>query len=81
MDNNLLLTGLLAFLLLFFVKNLFGLMSDIRQTACRPGDGVSTAMIIRYSFPALLLITAVYLIYLVISENRKTERMNKKYYE
>lgn len=74
--------GLLAFLLLFFVKNLFGI--DVGHSVRPPvasGDGVSTAMIIRYSIPSLLLITAVYLIYLVLSENRKTERLNKKYYE
>jgi len=74
--------GLLAFLLLFFVKNLFGIdVGHSVRPPVAPGDGVSTAMIIRYSIPALLLITAVYLIYLVLSENRKTERMNKKYYE
>jgi phosphate/sulfate permease len=74
--------GLLSFLLLFFVKNLFGI--DVGHSVRPPvatGDGISTAQIIRYSIPALLLITAVYLIYLVLSENRKTERMNKKYYE
>ncbi|MDM8002983.1 MAG: inorganic phosphate transporter [Bacteroidota bacterium] len=74
--------GLLAFLLLFFVKNLFGI--DVGHSVRPPvsaGNGVSTAQIIRYSIPALLLVTAVYLTYLVLSENRKTERMNKKYYE
>ncbi len=74
--------GLLAFLLLFFVRNIFGI--DVGHSVRPPavtGDGVSTALIIRYSIPALLLVTAVYLIYLVLSENRKTENMNKKYYE
>ena len=74
--------GLLAFLLLFFVRNLFGI--DVGHSVRPPavtGDGVSTALIIRYSIPALLLVTAGYLIYLVLSENRKTENMNKKYYE
>jgi PiT family inorganic phosphate transporter len=74
--------GVLAFLMLFFVKNLFGV--DVGHSINPPaasGDGVSIATIIRYSIPALLVITAVYLVYLVLSENKKTERMNKKYYE
>ena len=45
------------------------------------GDTVSLATVIRYTIPALLVITATYLAYLVLSENKKTERINKKYYE
>jgi PiT family inorganic phosphate transporter len=74
--------GVLAFLLLFFVRNIFGI--DVGHSVNPPaetGDSVSLATIIRYSIPALLVITAVYLVYLVLSENKKTERMNKKYYE
>lgn len=74
--------GLLTFILLFFVKNLFGI--DVGHSVNPPadsGDGVSTALIIRYSIPVLLLVTAVYLIYLVLAEKRKTERLNKRYYE
>lgn len=74
--------GVLAFLLLFFVRNIFGI--DIGHSVNPPpagGDSVSMATIIRYSIPALLVITAVYLVYLVLTENKKTERMNKKYYE
>ncbi|MRR19813.1 inorganic phosphate transporter [bacterium] len=74
--------GLISFFMLFFVKNLFGI--EVGHSVRPPvvtGDGVSTALIIRYSIPALLLVTAVYLVYLVLSENRKTENMNKKYYE
>ncbi len=74
--------GLLSFLLLFFVKNIFGIdVGHAVNPAPSMGEGISMGIIIRYSIPALLLITAVYLIYLVISENRKTERLNKKYYE
>jgi phosphate/sulfate permease len=74
--------GVLAFLLLFFVKNIFGI--DVGHSVKPPsagGDTVSLATIIRYTIPALLVITATYLVYLVLSENKKTERMNKKYYE
>ena len=74
--------GLLAFLLLFFVRNIFGI--DVGHSVTPPAAGggpVSLATIIRYTIPVLLVITAAYLIYLVLSENKKTERMNKKYYE
>jgi phosphate/sulfate permease len=74
--------GVLAFLLLFFVKNLFGI--DVGHSFNPPastGEGISTATIIRYSIPALLAITAAYLIYLVLSEKKKTERLNKEYYK
>ena len=74
--------GVLAFLLLFFVKNIFGI--DVGHSVNPPaagGDTVSLATVIRYTIPALLVITATYLAYLVLSENKKTERINKKYYE
>ncbi len=74
--------GVLTFLMLFIIKNLFSI--DVGHSVNPPvsaGEGVSIATIIRYSIPALLLITAVYLVYLVLSENKKTERLNKKYYE
>lgn len=74
--------GVIAFLLLFFVKNLFGI--DIGHTIGTPaisGGGVSMALIFRYGIPALLVVTATYLIYLVLAENKKTERINRKYYE
>lgn len=74
--------GVLAFLLLFFVRNLFGI--DVGHSVSppsAPGEGVSTATIIRYSIPILLVVTSVYLVYLVLSEKKKTERLNKKYYE
>jgi phosphate/sulfate permease len=74
--------GVLAFLLLFFVKNLFGI--DVGHSFNPPastGEGISTAMIIRYSIPALLAVTAAYLVYLVLSEKKKTERLNKEYYK
>jgi PiT family inorganic phosphate transporter len=74
--------GVLVFLLLFFVRNIFGI--DVGHSVSPPAAGggpVNLATIIRYSIPALLVITSAYLIYLVLSENKKTERMNKKYYE
>ncbi len=74
--------GVLAFLLLFFVKNVFGI--DVGHSVNPPaatGESVNLGTIIRYSIPVLLVITAVYLVYLVLAENKKTQQMNKKYYE
>jgi len=74
--------GVLAFLLLFFVKNIFGI--DVGHSVNPPaatGESVNLGTIIRYSIPVLLVITAVYLVYLVLAENKKTQQMNKKYYE
>lgn len=74
--------GILSFLLLFVVKNLFGI--DVGHSVNPPasaGKGMSMAAIIRYSIPVLLFITAIYLVWLILSEKKKTERINKKYYE
>ncbi len=74
--------GLLSFFLLFFVKNLFGI--DVGRSvnpASSSGDGLNVAILFRYSIIVLLVITAVYLIYLVLAEKKKTESINKKYYE
>lgn len=74
--------GLLSFFLLFFVKNLFGI--DVGNSVNPPSpavEGLSAALIIRYSIIILLVITAVYLVYLVLAEKKKTESINKKYYE
>jgi PiT family inorganic phosphate transporter len=73
--------GLLSFFLLFFVKNLFGI--DIGHSVKPPSaplDGTDISMIIRYSIIVLLIITASYLVYMVLAEKRKTDRLNKKYY-
>jgi PiT family inorganic phosphate transporter len=74
--------GILSFLLLFVVKNLFSI--DVGHSVNPPasaGKGMSMAAIIRYSIPVLLFITAIYLVWLILSEKKKTERINKKYYE
>jgi len=73
--------GLLSFMLLFFVKNLFGI--DVGHSV-RPSAGVTeemnVAQIIKYSIVILLVITAAYLVYMLLAEKRKTDRLNKKYY-
>ncbi len=73
--------GLLSFILLFFVKNLFGI--DVGHSV-RPSAGIAgemnVAQIIKYSIVILLVITAVYLVYLLLAEKKKTDRLNKKYY-
>jgi len=73
--------GLLSFMLLFFVKNLFGIDvgHSVRTSAGATGE-MNVAQIIKYSIIALLVITAVYLVYLLLAEKRKTDRLNKKYY-
>jgi phosphate/sulfate permease len=74
--------GILSFLLLFFVKNLFGI--DVGHTVNPPADhenGITASMIIRYAIPPLLMITAAYLVYLVLTEKKKTDRLNRNYYE
>jgi inorganic phosphate transporter, PiT family len=73
--------GLLSFILLFFVKNLFGI--DVGHSVS-PSAGVTeemnVAQIIKYSIVILLVITAAYLVYLLLAEKKKTDRLNKKYY-
>jgi phosphate/sulfate permease len=73
--------GLLSFMLLFFVKNLFGI--DVGHSV-RPFAGVAeemnVAQIIKYSIVILLVITAAYLVYMLLAEKKKTDRLNKKYY-
>ena len=73
--------GLLSFILLFFVKNLFGI--DVGHSVS-PSAGVAeemnVAQIIKYSIVILLVITAAYLVYMLLAEKRKTDRLNKKYY-
>jgi phosphate/sulfate permease len=73
--------GLLSFMLLFFVKNLFGI--DVGHSV-RPSAGVAeemnVAQIIKYSIVILLVITSAYLVYMLLAEKKKTDRLNKKYY-
>jgi phosphate/sulfate permease len=73
--------GLLSFILLFFVKNLFGI--DVGHSV-RPSAGIAeemnVAQIIKYSIVILLVITAAYLVYMLLAEKKKTDRLNKKYY-
>jgi PiT family inorganic phosphate transporter len=73
--------GLLSFVLLFFVKNLFGIDvgHSVRPSADIAGD-MNVAQIVKYSIIILLVITAVYLVYLLLTEKKKTDSLNKKYY-
>ena len=73
--------GLLSFFLLFFVKNLFGI--EVGHSVNPPassGSGMSIAMVVKYSIIILLVITASYLVYMVLSERRKTNRLKNKFY-
>jgi inorganic phosphate transporter, PiT family len=73
--------GLLSFILLFFVKNLFGIDvgHSVRPSTELAGE-INVAQIMKYSIVILLVITAAYLVYLLLAEKKKTDRMNKKYY-
>jgi PiT family inorganic phosphate transporter len=74
--------GLLAFLLLFFVRNLFGI--DVGQSVNPPrqiSEGVDFSLLVKYIIIGLLIITAAYLIYIIRKEKKSTDRMNKKYYD
>lgn len=74
--------GLLTFFLLFFVKNLFGI--DIGHSANPPAAGfgeLSTAVFIKYSIVILLVLISAYLVWLVLSEKRENDRVNRKFYD
>jgi phosphate/sulfate permease len=73
--------GLLSFMLLFFVKNLFGIDvgHSVSPSAGLAGE-MNVAQIIKYSIIILLVVTAVYLVYLLLAEKKKTDSLNKKYY-
>lgn len=70
--------GLLSFFLLFFVKNLFGIDvgHSVRPASVAVNDGTSTGTIIKYSIIFLLIITAVSLVYMIMSEREKTKKLN-----
>ena len=71
--------GLLVFLLLFFVRNLFGI--DVGHSVNPPrlfGEGVNFSLVIKYVIIALLVIISVYLVYLVRKEKVSTDRMKKQ---
>jgi PiT family inorganic phosphate transporter len=74
--------GLSAFLLLFIVRNLFGI--DVGHSAGTPrhiSEGIDFSLLVKYIIVSLLVITSIYLVYLITKENRRTEKMNKKYYD
>lgn len=71
--------GLLVFLLLFFVKNLFGI--DVGHSVNPPlslSEGVNFSVVIKYVIIALLVIISGYLIYLIRKEKASTDKMKKQ---
>ncbi|MBE0666714.1 MAG: inorganic phosphate transporter, partial [Bacteroidales bacterium] len=69
--------GLLSFFLLFFVKNLFGIeVGHSVIPPSTPDDGMSLALIVRYSIIVLLIIASVSLIYMILSERRRSKKIN-----
>jgi len=74
--------GLLSFFLLFFVKNLFGIdVGHAVHPAAITGEEPSTSMIVRYSILILLIVIAAYLVYMVLSEKKKTDHLSRRFYE
>lgn len=74
--------GLLSFFLLFFVENLFGI--DVGHSVNPPagaGEGINLAVVVKYSIIILLVITASYLVWMILAERNKTNRLKKKFYE
>lgn len=73
--------GLMSFLLLFFVKNLFGIdIGHATNPVTRTGDGINFALVIKYVIVGLFIITAAYLVWLLRAEKKKTDRLKSKYY-
>lgn len=76
------IAGLITFFLLFFVRNLFGIdIGYATNPAKSTGTGMNFAIVIKYIILGLLIVTSIYLIYLLRTEKKKTDMMNKKYYE
>lgn len=74
--------GLLSFFLLFFIKNLFGIdVGHASIPAAVAGKEISVSLILRYSILTLLVVLAAYLVYMVLAEKKRTDRMNRRYYE
>lgn len=72
--------GVSSFFLLFFVRNLFGI--DIGHTvkpAPSSAHGMSISSVIRFSIILFLIVIAVYLAYLVLSERKKSNRLRQDY--
>jgi phosphate/sulfate permease len=76
------IAGLITFFLLFFVRNLFGIdIGYATNPAKSTGTGMNFSIVIKYIILGLLIVTSIYLIYLLRTEKKKTDMMNKKYYE
>jgi len=73
--------GLITFFLLFFVKNLFGVeIGHATNPVKNTGTGMDFSVIIKYIIIGMLIVTSVYLVYLLRAEKKKTDRLNSKYY-
>jgi PiT family inorganic phosphate transporter len=74
--------GLLSFFLLFIVKNIF--VINVGHSVNPPswsGEEINIGHVIRLSIIILLIVAASYLVYILLAEKRKTDRLNRKYYE
>jgi inorganic phosphate transporter, PiT family len=69
--------GLLSFFLLFFMKNLFGIdVGHAINPVIVQNNGTNTGIIIKYSIIVLLIISASYLVYLVLHEKAKAKKIH-----
>ncbi|MDX9772317.1 MAG: inorganic phosphate transporter [Bacteroidales bacterium] len=74
--------GLLAFILLFFVKNLFGIdVGHSVNLSPQISKGFDFSPLVKYIIIVLLIITSAYLIYIIRKEKKSTDLINKKYYD
>jgi len=72
------IAGLITFLLLFFMKNLFGMdVGHAVKQVIRYGDATNTSVIIKYSIIVLLVIVSAYLIYLIMKEKTKAKTIDR----
>lgn len=70
--------GLITFFLLFIMKNLFGLdVGHAINPVIKHSDASQTGMIIKNSIIVLLIIAAVYLIFLIRRERARAKRLDK----
>lgn len=69
--------GLLSFFLLFFVKNLFGI--DIGHSVNPQtgfGEGMNMTLVFRYSIIVILIIAALYLVWLILAERKRAKKIS-----
>jgi PiT family inorganic phosphate transporter len=69
--------GLLSFFLLFFVKNLFGIDigHSLRPTSTADA-GLNITVVVRYSIIVILIIAALYLVWLILAERKRAKKIS-----